>query len=76
MEGSDSDDSLQRYLADRALTNLPYHQLVAISHQPWQDVADGHLDELAGAELARLEFDPYRLDTARRAWSQAQTRSR
>ncbi|MGH9064674.1 MAG: hypothetical protein ACRDZQ_08490 [Acidimicrobiales bacterium] len=47
---------LQRYLANRALYNLPYHQLEQISHEPWQDVERGDLTELAEAELARLGF--------------------
>ncbi len=47
---------LERYLANRALTNLPYHQLEEISPEPWEDVAQGRFTTLAQAELARLGF--------------------
>jgi hypothetical protein len=49
---------LERYLANRALTNLPYHQLEEISHEPWEDVEQGRFTNLAQAELARLGFGP------------------
>lgn len=47
---------LERYLANRALYNLPYHQLEGISEEPWEDVNRGHLADLAEAELCRLGF--------------------
>lgn len=61
LDGTDT-DALRRYLANRALVNLPYHQLQVISSDPWEDMEQGRLDALAGAELARLGFDRHRLD--------------
>lgn len=60
--GPVDDTHLRRHLATRALVNLPYHQLVALSDDPWQDVREGRLDALAGAELARLGLEPDALE--------------
>lgn len=46
--------TLTRYLANRALANLPFHELAALGDDPWEDAYHGRLDALAGAELARL----------------------
>lgn len=54
---------LKRYLAERALAGLPFHQLARLSDDPWEDVRTGHLDALAGAELERLGLAAELLDT-------------
>lgn len=48
---------VQRLLAERALVNLPYARLRAISERPWTELADGRYDRLAAAELERLGLD-------------------
>jgi hypothetical protein len=48
------DPMFEEYLAHRAVENLPYHRLRAITPNPWRDLEAGHHSELAEAELARL----------------------
>ncbi len=47
-------DEAIRYLAGRALTNLPYGLLMRVSDDPWRDFAQGHFGALATAEADRL----------------------
>lgn len=47
-------DEAVRYLAARALTNLPYGDLTRISADPWRDFDDGQFAALAAAEAGRL----------------------
>jgi hypothetical protein len=49
-----SDPVLQRYLAERALNDLPYDDLRALSDDPWRDMEAGEAARLAGVELERL----------------------
>ncbi len=48
------DPMFEEYLAHRAVENLPYHRLRAITPNPWRDLETGHHSELAEAELGRL----------------------
>lgn len=48
------DPALQAYLAHRALANMTYAELLDVSDQPAQDVAQGRHSALANAELRRL----------------------
>lgn len=50
----DTDEALERFLARRALENLPYRRLRRISENPWRDYEEGRTAGLAQAELARL----------------------
>ncbi len=55
----DGDDvSFQAYLAQRALTDMTYDELLAVSSDPAGDVAQGRHSALAAAELDRLGFAP------------------
>ncbi len=56
-KGGDS-PRLQRHLAVRALTVLPYGTLSQISADPWHDVATGNTQALADTELKRLGLTP------------------
>lgn len=47
-------ESLDRYLAERAIRTLPYHALHALVGDPWQAIEDGRTRSLADAELARF----------------------
>jgi hypothetical protein len=50
---------LERYLARRAVTMLPFHQVRRLSADPWEDVETGRVRHLAEAELRRLGIDPH-----------------
>lgn len=50
------DERLDRYLAWRAVQNLPYERLLEVSADPWADLVDGRHRALADAELARLRL--------------------
>lgn len=55
----DGDDvSFQAYLAQRALTDMTYDELLAVSSDPAGDVAQGRHSALADAELDRLGLAP------------------
>ena len=41
-------------LARRAAVQLPMRRLVAVSPEPWRDLAEGRFEPLARAELERL----------------------
>ncbi|MCU4183109.1 hypothetical protein K6U06_01960 [Acidiferrimicrobium sp. IK] len=47
-----------RFLAERAVAQLPFHRLEQLSPDPWADLEAGRLDALAGAEIERLGLDP------------------
>lgn len=49
-------ESVERYLAQRALYTLAYHQLAAIGERPWGYLESPDYHRLADAELARLGF--------------------
>ncbi len=48
------DPQLDRYLAERALDNLPLSEVRSLSADPWRDISMGNTRALADAELARL----------------------
>ena len=52
------DPSFQAYLAQRALTNMTYDELLTVSADPARDVARGRHSALAAAELDRLGLVP------------------
>lgn len=54
VDGLEDDESLQRFLARRALEHLPYWKLRGISENPWRDVEEGRTEQLAHAELERI----------------------
>jgi hypothetical protein len=51
------DVKLTEFLARRAVATLPYHELRAVSADPFGDLADRRFEALAGLELARLGVD-------------------
>jgi hypothetical protein len=54
MESGDDPRQIERYLAERALLRLSYDRLREISADPWRDVAEGRVSDLAAAELVRV----------------------
>jgi hypothetical protein len=50
------DARFQEFLARRAVENLPYEEIMAVSEQPWEDMKQGRFRALAAAELDRLEI--------------------
>ena len=48
------DPVLKEFLARRAVLNLPYQELRAVSPDPFRDLEEGRFDELAARELERL----------------------
>lgn len=54
LAASPDDRVLNEFLARRAVANLPYEDLRAVSANPFQDVAEGRFDSLADRELERL----------------------
>jgi len=53
-----SDPVLQRFLANRALLNLPFQEVTAISPDPFRDLDEGRVEALANRELRRLGLRP------------------
>jgi hypothetical protein len=53
-----SDPVLLRFLANRALLNLPFPEVAAVSPDPFQDVEEGRVEALANRELRRLGIRP------------------
>jgi hypothetical protein len=53
-----ADPVLQRFLANRALLNLPFQEITAISGDPFQDLDEGRVEALANRELSRLGLRP------------------
>lgn len=51
------DPLLEEYLARRAVSNLPYAALRAVTERPWADIEQGHFADLAAAELRRLGLE-------------------
>jgi hypothetical protein len=49
-----ADPVLKEFLARRAVLNLPYQELRAVSADPFRDLEDGRFDALAARELERL----------------------
>lgn len=49
-----ADPVLKEFLARRAVLNLPYQELRAVSPDPFRDLEEGRFDELAARELERL----------------------
>lgn len=63
----DGDDPLlERFLAQRAVSSLPYRTLLQVSDRPWRDAEEGPYDRLAAEELRRLGLSSKRLQGARR----------
>jgi hypothetical protein len=53
--GQKADDPVfEEFLARRAAENLPYHRLREISADPWRDIREGRVGDLADAELRRV----------------------
>ncbi|MDQ3628471.1 MAG: hypothetical protein M3419_06650 [Actinomycetota bacterium] len=52
------DPTLERYLAERAVDNLPYATVRHLSDDPWRDIAHGRGRALARAELVRMGLRP------------------
>ncbi len=48
------DASLRKFLAHRALQNVPYDRVRAVTDDPWGDIEGGRFDPLARLELDRL----------------------
>jgi hypothetical protein len=48
------EEAFERFLAKRALENLPYRRLHRISDNPWRDLEEGRTRALADAELQRI----------------------
>jgi hypothetical protein len=48
-----------RFLAQRAVVTLPFHQLERVSPDPWADLDAGRYADLAAAELMRLGIEPH-----------------
>ncbi|MDP9072460.1 MAG: hypothetical protein M3N68_14475 [Actinomycetota bacterium] len=48
------DPVFEEFLARRAVQNLPYEKLRAVSARPWEDLEAGRFRLLANAELTRL----------------------
>jgi hypothetical protein len=48
------DPVLKEFLARRAVLNLPYQELRAVSPDPFRDLEEGRFDKLAARELERL----------------------
>jgi hypothetical protein len=53
-----SDPVLLRFLANRALLNLSFEEVTAVSQDPFQDVEEGRVEALANRELRRLGLRP------------------
>jgi hypothetical protein len=54
LAASPDDRVLNEFLARRAVANLPYEDLRAVSANPFGDLAEGRFDALADQELERL----------------------
>jgi hypothetical protein len=48
------DSAFEEFLARRAVQNLPYHRLRAITTNPWREIREGNFRPLADAELTRV----------------------
>lgn len=57
LRGLERDDVLEAYLAQRAVQNLSYAELRAVSRDPGRDLDEGRYGALAAAELERLGLD-------------------
>jgi hypothetical protein len=53
-----SDPVLLRFLANRALLNLPFQEVTAVSPDPFRDLDEGRVESLANRELRRLGLRP------------------
>jgi hypothetical protein len=58
VETDPSDPVLQRFLANRALLNLPFQEVMAASPDPFRDLDQGRVEALANRELRRLGLMP------------------
>jgi len=54
LAGGQGDQTLERFLAHRAVQNLPFDTLRRVSPDPWADLEEGSYRRLANAELTRL----------------------
>jgi hypothetical protein len=54
LEANADDPGLKQFLARRAVANLHYDQLLAVSSDPFADLEAGRFDALAARELERL----------------------
>ncbi len=51
------DPYFREFLARRALQHMPYRDTLAITENPWRDIAEGRTEALARAELRRLGIE-------------------
>ncbi len=54
LAGGHGDQALERFLAHRAVQNLPFDTLRRVTPDPWADLEHGSYRRLANAELTRL----------------------
>lgn len=66
LEDGAGDPLLERFLAQRATVSLSFRELRRVSARPWRDLEEGHVAELAAAELRRVGVHPRLLARARR----------
>jgi hypothetical protein len=59
-----SDPVLLRFLANRALLNLPFQEVTAVSPDPFRDLDEGRVESLANRELRRLGLNPSTVSAA------------
>jgi hypothetical protein len=52
------DPKFVRFLALRALDNLDYDRILAITETPYEDLSEGRHHKLAAAELRRMGIEP------------------
>jgi hypothetical protein len=62
-----SDPVLTEFLARRAVATLPYHELQAVSPDPFRDLEEGRFEALADRELERLGLSRPRTPPVRAA---------
>jgi hypothetical protein len=58
VEADPTNPVLRRFLANRALLNLPFQEITAISADPFRDLDEGRVEALANRELSRLGLRP------------------
>jgi hypothetical protein len=57
LRDSRNSEFLRNYLANRALTDLPYETLEKVGQDPWTQVRQGQVHQLVASELRRLGLD-------------------
>ena len=57
LRASRNSEFLRNYLANRALTDLPFEALERVGQDPWTQVRQGQVHQLVASELRRLGLD-------------------